>query len=742
MEEAIFAGWFVMFGKLVFGASFLAFVGAGFGVMAWSPKTDRDLQVFDGRTAVRILPSFLETNGLKMKVAETAMRDFESAEEHFGVRLSKSTLTFVVVDGRFDHVTNGTIKHSGGFVIANGRRTLDASNFVIQPSRTKSDAYELVVGNGRSAFVAFDLTYARHSYMAEDKQITIGGMDMVLTDGGARALGRPELSGKLFGSVNIIADARPIDGLGDVAPPSGGLMPAAPAVLDIRISALSSLSYRGRLGTFPNGRNGFSMSTTSCNVGTQNIPWNAPMQTTHPVIAMNLYRVLNGRFEQIGWSWLKHGFLATNSNGCGSCQHPGTSALLGLNCSDTYGVTNNEDRFYLGDRDEVDPFNGTWTCLNSYFSDYQNDCVRRRPFSGEFSGDNVSHKLEVLDSDLGNAGATYYYEAYYISANDFNKYNNVSHRTATFSWTGSQWSVTNPGSSQTQGLALDNWGEMKSIAQPNNEGDVHVAVLTTNLGGGMWHYEFAVYNHDLDRQVDEFAIPVPVGTVVQNVGFRDIDQDGSNQWASNFSGGEIRWTTNNNPLKYSSVFNFRFDADVPPMASMASMSPFKSGGALPLAAATRGPLVLAPFTSYHLVSATQLSGDLSSLADRDGNSVVGTPSIVGSRVGSGLEASVIAPTGTFSSLTLGVVSKNSLLPSGSPQQLVQLWNWGTSTWVDVDTSTPTQSFQYRTIKLTSFSQYVNGTTREVKARVMHSSGLGADSYRWLFTVDQFGFKFE
>ena len=49
----------------------------------------------------------------------------------------------------------------------------------------------------------------------------------------------------------------------------------------------------------------------------------------HPVIAQNLYRLKDGRFEQIGMSWLKHGFTSTNSTtaGCtsasgGSCVSP------------------------------------------------------------------------------------------------------------------------------------------------------------------------------------------------------------------------------------------------------------------------------------------------------------------------------------------------------------------------------------------------------------------------------------
>ena len=65
---------------------------------------------------------------------------------------------------------------------------------------------------------------------------------------------------------------------------------------------------------------GYAIGTRSCNRGDTPLNWCdqasgcAPGATTkdHPVIAQNLYRLKNGRFDQIGMSWLKHGFLSTN----------------------------------------------------------------------------------------------------------------------------------------------------------------------------------------------------------------------------------------------------------------------------------------------------------------------------------------------------------------------------------------------------------------------------------------------
>jgi hypothetical protein len=54
---------------------------------------------------------------------------------------------------------------------------------------------------------------------------------------------------------------------------------------------------------------GISFSTTSCNAGDEYLDWVPIPDNRHPVIAMNLYRLSKYRLQQIGQSWVKHGFL-------------------------------------------------------------------------------------------------------------------------------------------------------------------------------------------------------------------------------------------------------------------------------------------------------------------------------------------------------------------------------------------------------------------------------------------------
>lgn len=729
---------------LVSVSSSLAVVGAAIGV--WSAtvpevKLDRELRISDGRTTIQFFSSAIETNGLKLALDPTAEGN-GGGELSVGFKFKAPTLSYRLDDLRLSEYLDGTLPHSGGFTLSNGKSRLDAGSFVLRPSTAVNNALSVVVKQGRNEVVAFELTSPKSMFDVDTQRLIVGDMDMTLTFAGAQMLGRPDLGGMLVGTLTVFGDSVPIDGGGAVTGPKeegGDIMPVAP--IDVAISAMGSLTVQGRLGTFPNGRNGLSMSTTSCNVGTSDIPWNAPMQETHPVIAMNLYRVLNGRFEQVGWSWLKHGFLATNSPNCGTCQHPGTGSRLGPGCSDTYGTGNNGDRFYLGARGEVDPFAGTWECTGSWFSDFQNDCVRRRPFSGEFTGDPVTHRLEVLDADLGNAGAQYYYEAYYINANDFDRYNNVSSRAASFSWSGSSWSASTIDGGQLLGPAINRWGDSRSFAEPRTQGDVIVAVDVTDNGNGTWHYEYAVYNHDLDRQVDSFSVPVPFGANVTNVQFRDIDQNAGNQWGWNVANGAVTWETGNNPLMYSSVFNFRFDCNVEPASTNATLSLFKPGTPSELVARTTGPLVFKRPDSFVHVSSSATGGNLASLYDRDDNRLALVKAIR-SNTPVGIETSTTGPLGPVVKITVGVESSDTSPGASGSVREVQLYDWSLNQFITVDTraTTASDSF-YKFDVTTNVANYLNLTTRQVRARFLHSGGLTLNANR-PFAIDMVGLHFD
>jgi len=142
----------------------------------------------------------------------------------------------------------------------------------------------------------------------------------------------------------------------------------ANGVLDVGLGDMTAIQQVAHVGTFPTGTAGLAMETTICNFGTVDVPWLSPMAEDHPVIHQALYRLLNGRFEQIGIAWMKHGFFATSNSQCTPCQNPSDGSYLAIGCSDTYSVSYNSNRNFLGPRSEVNPYTAVWTCTGSHFS--------------------------------------------------------------------------------------------------------------------------------------------------------------------------------------------------------------------------------------------------------------------------------------------------------------------------------------------------------------------------------------
>ena len=585
-------------------------------------------RVSDGRLDLRFIQAGLSGSGLELKdVLETG----PFAGEMPGATVDSPALSLAVdatsdlkflVGDNGDYVPygllDGRVHVVGGFVLSSPStgRSVSFHDMAFGPTIVRNDGpggapdpdyiylgsaaegasgLETVV---RAAKIHFDIEgdgYAPgpdHTFPT----VTIMAWDFWVTDELAAKLARPDLVGQLLGRGEIVARAEAWDGPWSYPPgqnvwtPYGGSPPATDAGAgdatgaDVKLGALSGINSLVHSGTFPDGRNSFSMSTTSCNVGTVGVPWQAPMAENHPGIAMQLYREMDGRFEQVGVSWMKHGFFSTNTSVCNACQG-GTGSLLGLNCSDTYGTTNNSDPKYLGPRSEWNAFTAHWTCLGSFFDGVPVDCVRSE--NGTSFNGKVDHRLEAFDADLGLPGANYYYEAMYMVGGDVDLSNNIGSRQCNLSWGGTKWTVsTTSGSSLLQGPAIQRWGDVHTTAGlAPDDGNVIVAAKATDLGGGSWRYEYAVFNWNLDRKVRSFSVPTG-GGAVSALSFHDIDAEPSNDWVAAVSGGNLTWTFPDvvlpgvkvaGALEFGYLYNFGFTSTLAPGTRNAALAPHEDG---------------------------------------------------------------------------------------------------------------------------------------------------------------------
>jgi flagellar hook capping protein FlgD len=419
-----------------------------------------------------------------------------------------------------------------------------------------------------------------------------------ISESWARAIDRPDLAGWFVGIGEVRSTADLLESIPPTTPPYEPHFEAG--ILDVSLGALPLLQQVAHEGNFPGGFVAVSMSTTACNLGNADVPWRAPMREDHPLIHMALYRLFDGRFEQIGVSWLKHGFYALANEECTPCQGASSGNFLRAGCSDTYGVGNNSDRGLLGPRREVNAYAGTWECTGSHFAGGVPDCRRRHGGTGHGP---LDHRLVVADADLGNTAATYFYEACYVVQGDKNPSNNWGSRSCVTSWNGSVWnfSVSGADNPLLPGPALTRWGERATYVDvAPGDGQALLAVQTTDLGAGTCRYEYALLNVTSDRQIRFFSLPILGVQNLTNIGFHDSDSDPTNDWQVTVDNGTIAWQTetyaqnpNAHALEFGLLYNFRFDAYTPagpPTDLNSTLGLFKPGLGTVVAAATRGPL--------------------------------------------------------------------------------------------------------------------------------------------------------
>ena len=337
-----------------------------------------------------------------------------------------------------------------------------------------------------------------------------------------------------------------------------------------------SINYQGSV----DGIGGYAFGTTSCNYGDIEAAWYGGTNET-PLIGQNAYRLKNGRFEQIGTSWLKHSFCALSEGGCGDCQATDCSTL-GIGCADTYGAGLNTNPG--GPRSEVNAFTGAY--------DY--------PFTNSPSGTaTLRGNLCIADDDIDpslNPDARYFFEGFYVCTDEApwgTQFNNASFREIGFSSVGSPSTI---GPTRIGEMAIEAWAEIDptvtliEIMVPG-DGMIVIGAKVTELSNGTWRYEYAIYNYNCDRSVGGVSIPLPAGANASNIGFHDVDYhsgeiwDGTD-WVGEQTIGQLRWATtpyaqdvNANAIRWDSLYNVRFDLPVPPEDGEITLELFKPGGA-------------------------------------------------------------------------------------------------------------------------------------------------------------------
>ena len=73
---------------------------------------------------------------------------------------------------------------------------------------------------------------------------------------------------------------------------------------------------------------------------------------------------------------------------------------------------------------------------------------------------------------------------------------------------------------------------------PETTALAYVGYKVTNPSPGVWHYEYAVYNQNLDRGIQSFSVPLGPGITISNIGFHAPPQHPG--WANDGTVGKCR----------------------------------------------------------------------------------------------------------------------------------------------------------------------------------------------------------
>ena len=268
---------------------------------------------------------------------------------------------------------------------------------------------------------------------------------------------------------------------------------------DVTYQDCTSITNFGTLG----GIRAYALGSFTCNRGPENLPWGS----TSPLLAMNAYRLSDGRLEQVGMSWVKNGTVAAVGSGCGTCNGAGGS-VLGAGCRDVYGSGFNGSQGILGPRSQVNAYTGAY------------------PGPSGSGGTPIAKRLQVAEADLTD-GPQYFVEGVYVAEADAangNAFNNASYKEATLN--SASFDLT-PIGSMAEGIpAIQAWrdhGLGPNMVDPDvvifpvdvpNEGRFFVGykavpVSKKLLGPApqVWRYEYAIFNLNSHRSGGSFSIP-------------------------------------------------------------------------------------------------------------------------------------------------------------------------------------------------------------------------------------------
>ena len=583
--------------------------------------------VRDGEASIAFNPDALAALGLRIRDVVAARTRVEGVpgQRHDVSRFAARADSALPVRHQGDAVTGlgaGTLLFDGGFVLAWSDGAADLRGFSLRPQRAAPFDLDLLDARGRQWLSADHALYGFSD--GTPREFTMRRMNLRISAHFAAALGRPELAGRVIGSLDLRARTQVEPTVAAVPAACTAPWPGPRRRTDVEmmhgsLQGFEDTVYAPRCGLPPlptggacsatsrNGKLVLVADASLRNIGETAIAWHGHFSgryppydnDQHPFLVWNLYRIdRDGRIRQIGRSGVKHAFWSINKTcGCAS------SNTFWPGCEEFYSGSSNDNgagatEQNLAPRSEIIPHEVVWARCGSV---WDRDCDGRMD-AGSGAQDLYQYRMLVSEADLLPPladGAEYLFEYWYLVRDDANIYNTMGYRRITPRKAGANWSVALAGAEGARrnfflGPAIDRWVDpatpsahamSRELATPH--GRARVAVRASDLGDGRWRYQYAVMNLDhAQARIDpahakapdirllsnhgfaRLRVPLADGVVVSALRSDDLDADAANDWQAAISADALTWTApaRGNTLDWGTLHHFEFIANVAPAA--------------------------------------------------------------------------------------------------------------------------------------------------------------------------------
>ncbi len=576
-----------------FLVSCMVVLGLASGAQAelpWQPDSSSVWPAAGGQVRIELRGDYLADFGVE--VADGSRPQPARYSSQWPVGEASGTLWIFAPFGNFEWISGGQIRLETDLSLAFQANRLPLSQMVLVPGEHhRIPVLQLhdAAGNhlANVTHIHADLHHAR-------QLITLHNADIIATNRLAEMLGQPALAGMPLGQmwldlaidIPVMADLsrQSVDFSGQgLSCDNRPFWPQDGHQVDVALIDMGIVSSGGFDPAA--GYLKITPSATLKNVGVADVPWVQQFESSslyphqprdqHPFLRWNLYRIHDGRIEQLAASGTKHAFWTINVNCDLNC---GSGRVLWPGCEDVYGTGSNDTSTYQGPRDEIAASLGLWDNCGSFFDPA---CTgSQTQGAGEWS-----HRLLVDTDELDHADATYFLDSWYVVQFDIDIWNTMGYHRINPTQTTSGGYTFGPLGPFTQGPPVGEWvapGDPDPMADhqlvvvesltpdalyPDNmpQGHARVLVRVEALPEGGYRYRYAVMNYDLDRGIQAFRVPAD-GVQISETWMGGPPDELSSPWPASESGGMLSFSAPGGDfLSWFTLYNFEFVADAAPV---------------------------------------------------------------------------------------------------------------------------------------------------------------------------------